>query len=201
MHNHTGCICLSFLHCAFSNVSSSCLPEMMQNHTGCICLTFLHCVFSNVSSKNLNQSMHNHTGCICLSFLHCVFSNASSNRLRYMMHTHSSCICLIFLCPLSLSLKRDWLCFYYNLLAQNFDPFKKCAVSCNSCFQLKAHWFSIVGTEIESESHNKFSRLRKFGPPKKILCYMGYFETYIPQIIFFMYGGILSLTYSHLYHY
>ena len=32
-------------------------------------------------------------------------------------------------------------------------------------------------------------------------CYMGYFETYILPIIFFMYGGILSLTFSHLYHY
>ena len=32
-------------------------------------------------------------------------------------------------------------------------------------------------------------------------CYMGYFETYILLIIFFMYGGILSLTFSHLYHY
>ena len=32
-------------------------------------------------------------------------------------------------------------------------------------------------------------------------CYMGYFETYILLIIFFMYGGILSLTLSHLYHY
>ena len=28
-----------------------------------------------------------------------------------------------------------------------------------------------------------------------------YFETYILPIIFFMYGGILSLTHSHLYHY
>ena len=59
--------------------------------------------------------------------------------------------------------------FYKNLLVQNFDPFpayKKCAVSCNSCFQLKAHWFWIVGTEIESESQNRFSRPRKFGPPK-----------------------------------
>ena len=32
-------------------------------------------------------------------------------------------------------------------------------------------------------------------------CYMGHFETYILPIIFFMYGGILSLTYSYLYHY
>ena len=123
---------------------------------------------------HLDQSMHSHIGCICLSFLHRVFSNVSSNRLRDMMHTHIGCICLIFLCPLSLSLKPDWLCFYYNLLVQNFDPFpayKKCAVSCNSCFQLKAHWFWIVGTEIESESQNRFSRPRKFGPPKKIIIY------------------------------
>ena len=71
---------------------------------------------------------------------------------------------------LSLLLKPDCLWFYYNLLVPNFHPFpvyKKCAVSCNSCFQLKAHWFWIVGTEIESESQNRFSRPRKFGPPQK----------------------------------
>ena len=27
-------------HCAFSNVSSNCLPVMMHSHTGCICLSF-----------------------------------------------------------------------------------------------------------------------------------------------------------------
>ena len=32
-------------------------------------------------------------------------------------------------------------------------------------------------------------------------CYMGYFETYILPVIFFMYGRIMSLTFSHLYHY
>ena len=29
----------TFLHCAFSNVSSNCLRRKMYNHTGCICLT------------------------------------------------------------------------------------------------------------------------------------------------------------------
>ena len=117
MRNHTGCICLTFLHCAFSNVSSNglhewmhnhtgcicltfphsnCLPQRMQNHTGCICLTFLHCAFSNVSSKRLDKRMQNHTGCICLTFLHCAFSNVSSNYLREKMHNHTGCICLIF---------------------------------------------------------------------------------------------------------
>ena len=67
MQSHTGCICLFFLHCVFSNVSSNCLPEMMHNYTGCICLTFLHCAFSNVSSNCLRRKMYNHTGCICLT--------------------------------------------------------------------------------------------------------------------------------------
>ena len=29
----------------FLNVSSNCLPVGIQSHTGCICLTFLHCAF------------------------------------------------------------------------------------------------------------------------------------------------------------
>ena len=40
---------LTFLHCEFSNVLSNALPEQMQSHIGCICRTFLHCVFLNVS--------------------------------------------------------------------------------------------------------------------------------------------------------
>ena len=57
MQIHTGCICLTFLHCAFSNVFSNWLPERMQNHTDCICLTFLHHVFSNESSDCLPDRM------------------------------------------------------------------------------------------------------------------------------------------------
>ena len=86
MHNHTGCICLTLLHCVFSNESSNCLPERMHNHTGCICLTFLHCVFSNVSSNCLLERMHSHIDCICLSFLHCAFSDVSSKHLHKRMH-------------------------------------------------------------------------------------------------------------------
>ena len=46
---HLGCICLIFLHCAFSNVFSNCLNQRMHNHTGCICATFLRCVISDFS--------------------------------------------------------------------------------------------------------------------------------------------------------
>ena len=46
-HHHIGCI--SPL-CIFKCVLKW-MREWMHNHTGCICLTFLHCWFSNVSSK------------------------------------------------------------------------------------------------------------------------------------------------------
>ena len=38
-----------FFHCVFLNVASKHLHEWMQNHIGYICLTFLQCAFSNVS--------------------------------------------------------------------------------------------------------------------------------------------------------
>ena len=66
MHKHTGCICLTFLHCVFSNVSSNHLPELMHNHTGCICLTFPQCVFSNVSSIFLPRLVYSRIGSIYL---------------------------------------------------------------------------------------------------------------------------------------
>ena len=70
MHSRIGCIYLTFLHCAFSNVSSNGLSEKRQSHISCICLTFLHCAFSNVSANGLDGKRHSHIGCICLTFLH-----------------------------------------------------------------------------------------------------------------------------------
>ena len=81
MHNYIGCMCLTFLHCVFLNVTSNCLPNRKQSHTDYICLTFLRCVFSCAASKRLGQNMHNHIGCICLASLHCVFSNVFSKQL------------------------------------------------------------------------------------------------------------------------
>ena len=63
----------TFLHSAFSNVSSNHLPEKRHSHIGCICLTFLHCAISNVSSNRLPLRMQSHIGCICFTFLHCAF--------------------------------------------------------------------------------------------------------------------------------
>ena len=89
---------------------------------GCICSTFRHCVFSNVSSNCLAQRMHNHIGCTGVIFLHCVFSNVSPNCLLQRMQNHTGCIYLTFLCHLSLSLESHWLCFYLNLVVQDYDP-------------------------------------------------------------------------------
>ena len=96
MQSHTGCICLTFPHCAFSNVSLNCLPVRMHIHTGCICLTLIHCVFLNVSLNRLLVRMHSHIGCICLTFLHCVFSNVSSNYWHKRLHNHIGCTFLNF---------------------------------------------------------------------------------------------------------
>ena len=87
MHNHIGCICSTFLHCAFLNVSSNRLHQKMQSHIGCICLTFLHCVFSNVSSNCLHQKMHSHIGCICLILGHCQLF--SSGHLHSLKQSHN----------------------------------------------------------------------------------------------------------------
>ena len=89
MHIHIGCICLTFLHCAFSNVASNYLHEKRHSHIVCICLTFLHCVFSNVSSKCLPEKRHSCIDCICVTFLHCGFSNVPSNCLHEKMHSHN----------------------------------------------------------------------------------------------------------------
>ena len=90
MHNHTGCICLTFLHCVFLNVSSNYVHKRMQNHTGNICWIFLHCVLSNVSSKHLDQSMHSHTGCICLTFQ--MFPQITRSRILLLFDFSSMCV-------------------------------------------------------------------------------------------------------------
>ena len=55
------------LNNVFLNVSSNGLAELMHSHIGYICLTFLHCGFSNGSLNCLPKKMHNHTGCIYLT--------------------------------------------------------------------------------------------------------------------------------------
>ena len=132
-HSHIGCICLAFLHCAFSNVYSNCFSEKRQSHICCICLVSLHCGFSDVSSNVLPVKRHSHIGCICWTFLHCVFSNVPSNNLPERMY---GLPCLfphsLFLLPLDL---LHWLCF----VAEDFDPSRaSCIVSCRkSCSKLR----------------------------------------------------------------
>ena len=101
----------------------------MKSHIGCICLTFLHCGFSYVSSNGMPEQMHNHTGCICLSFPHCAFSNVPSNGLCERTHSCTDCICSI-LChflsfswrfPHSVCSSRDF---------QEFLPFPFSALNC-----------------------------------------------------------------------
>ena len=96
------CNFISCISVNFQNVQMSpqiaCLR--MQSLIGCICLTILHCAFTDApsaSSEHLNQRKYIYIGCICFSFLPCAFSNVSSNRLPEKMQSHIGCICLTFL--------------------------------------------------------------------------------------------------------
>ena len=91
MHSYIGCIWMTFLLCAFSNVLSNCLPERMQSHIGCISLAFLHCAFSNVSSDCLSERMQTHIGCIFFTFLHF----ACMRRHNHIGCTHTSLLGLV----------------------------------------------------------------------------------------------------------
>ena len=71
-----------------------CAYKKMQSHICGICLTFLHCVFSNASSNRLPERTHSHIGCIFFTFRHCAFSNVSPRRLHKRMSSHIGCICL-----------------------------------------------------------------------------------------------------------
>ena len=50
-------------------IISSILKALIQSHFGFICLMFILCVFSNVSSNGQPERMHSHSGFICLMFL------------------------------------------------------------------------------------------------------------------------------------
>ena len=93
LRSHIECTYLIFLYCVFSNVASNCLHERMHNRTGCTCLFFLHCALTNVSSNCLPEWMQSHTGYIYLTFLHCVFSSVSLSCLHHWMYSYTGCIC------------------------------------------------------------------------------------------------------------
>ena len=97
IHSRIRCICLIFLHCAFSNDPSNSVPEKRYSHIGCICFTFLHCAFSYVASNGFYKRMQSRIGCTCLTFLHCAFSNDPSNSVPEKRYSRIGCICLNFL--------------------------------------------------------------------------------------------------------
>ena len=94
---HTGCICLTFLHCVFSNASSKNLDQHRQINTGCICLTYLHCTFSIMSSNCLPENRHIHIWMHSFGFFQRVFLNGCSQHLHKKMRCRNDCICFTFL--------------------------------------------------------------------------------------------------------
>ena len=98
----------------------------MHSHIGCICLTFLHCAFSNVSSNGLNEKMHSHIGYICLIWWHCQLFSSGLSHLNPSNQSHNFQdfaplpMCVVF-CPngcFKLSQIYHWL-----LVSNNFNCF------------------------------------------------------------------------------
>ena len=119
MHNHTGCICSTFLHCDFSwvsltdemqivwtyaiflqsdfsNAPSKQLSKQKQSHIGCICAIFLLSEIAYVSLSYSHKRLHSRIRCIGLTFRQNEFSYVSSSGLPKKRHSHIGCICLIF---------------------------------------------------------------------------------------------------------
>ena len=106
MQSRIDCICLTFLHCVFSHVSSNRLSDRMQCHTGNICMIFFLCVFSNVSLICLPEGMHFHIRYICMTFLHCVVSSVHSMQFPARKHCPSQVVKKV------LSLASTWDSFF-----------------------------------------------------------------------------------------
>ena len=128
MQSHTGCICWSFLHCAFSNASLNYLHMKLRSHTDCICWTFLHCALSSVSSDRLSKRTHSHIGCICLTSYLYQFSSVSLK----LLNCH---------------------CFCSNHRCQDFDPsqprIKRAEEKGDHC--LLHHWMGINDDDDEAD--------------------------------------------------
>ena len=67
IHNHIGCICFTFRHYDFSNVSSNRLPDKMHSCIGCIYFSPV-CVFKCVL-KFPALKKHSRIGCIHMTYI------------------------------------------------------------------------------------------------------------------------------------
>ena len=150
MKSYLGCICLTWLYCVFSNVSSKYLDQRRYNRIGCIGLAFLQCAFSCASSSFLFETMHDCTGCIYLSFSHCSFPNASSKYLNQIMQNHNVCIYtnFSFVC---LKIYPQILCIQGCILTPlafvwRFSAmyFQMCFSNCLFVVEAYSHWSHLV---------------------------------------------------------
>ena len=103
------------------------VPENRHSHIGCICVTFLHCAFSNVSSNCLQQKRHIHIGCIFLKYWHHLLFSSGFFLLHPLNQGHKFPfvplpLCVVF-CPngcfkLSLNCNKVKFFFaYFHFLA------------------------------------------------------------------------------------
>ena len=154
----------------------------MQSHIGCICLTFPHCAFSNVSLNRLPEKKHSCIGCIYLTFLHCAFLNVFSNGLLEKKKSHwlhlfdFSPLCVIkclFKWLAWEDAKSHWL-HLFDLLLSFVSPIGAFILSCSSIFlsipaqrQVRRQGRLILALLLSPRYCQKFKLNRIFGRKKK----------------------------------
>ena len=98
MQSHTGHTCLTFLHCALSNVSSNWLPLKMKSHIDCMSSTFpqvwkhcdlifYHCAFLNILSNCVPLWRQSH---IALWVKQCNYKDCKVFKSKTLVRLHFS---------------------------------------------------------------------------------------------------------------
>ena len=181
MQSHTGHTCLTFLHCALSNVSSNWLPLKMKSHIDCMSSTFpqvwkhcdlifYHCAFLNILSNCLPLWRQSHIGCIystfshvwkshrlhLFDFLHYAFSTLFHPGLQNYTNLWVVKICTTFVCWLF------WFCWGFLTTKVAFIfPFLNrltCYNSRNFVFAPDSNW-TLIPT-----GYNTLTKLGGFWP-------------------------------------
>ena len=129
--------------CAFSNVSSSGLPQRMTSYTGCICLAFPHCVYSNASSNRLPEKRHCHIGCIVFLFSTVRFQMCPQIAcLRRRKVTRLAFIWQSKIQTINDSKRKIYPCSFKSLANDDINLHFKC-VQCNETFTRKSYIASV----------------------------------------------------------
>ena len=135
-----GCVCLIFLHCVFSNVSSKRLHKRMDNHTGCI--------WKHTVEKRLTSS----TSAVCLCILSDIpfentFGNPQRRKIKEMQPVRLCMLCTLSLCSKTMGSPFRVKALLHVLHLKGFSPVWVLMWCCKfpEEAQVKLRWLHLNG--------------------------------------------------------